>query len=169
MRRKMGWTVYGILGFVFALMGLLFIAIGLAASLSDRIRWEGNGDPAVFTAVFCGVGWFVLLLGGGFLFVDLRRRHRLRRAYEGGNCVEAQISGVTAQRNVSMPYGQPRVVEAAWTDPNGVVHIYHSRYLKADVTKLLKSDTVPVYIDRLDENIGFVDIDAILPEIRIHS
>jgi len=37
------------------------------------------------------------------------------------------------------------------------------------VTKLLKSDTVPVYIDRYNENIGFVDIDAVLPERRIHN
>ena len=39
---------------------------------------------------------------------------------------------------------------------------------KTDVTKLLKSATVPVYIDRMNENIGFVDVDAVLPEIRIH-
>ena len=43
-----------------------------------------------------------------------------------------------------------------------------SRYLFTDVTKLLTAKTVPVYIDREDEDIGFVDIDAVLPEIRIH-
>jgi hypothetical protein len=104
----------------------------------------------------------------GFLAVDIRRRYLLRRAYEGGNCVDAQILGVVTQRNVNMPYGQPRMIEAAWTDPNGVVHVYRSRYLKTDVTKLLKSTTVPVYIDRYNEDVGFVDIDAVLPEIRIH-
>ena len=29
MRKKMGWTVYGILGFIFAPMGFLFLMIGL--------------------------------------------------------------------------------------------------------------------------------------------
>ena len=82
--------------------------------------------------------------------------------------MEAQILGVVSQRNVNMSYGHPQMIEAAWTDPNGVVHIYHSRYLNIDVTNLLKSETVPVYIDRYNENIGFVDIDAVLPEIRIH-
>ena len=118
--------------------------------------------------MFCGIGGLFLLLGLGFLVVDIRRRYLLRRAYNGGNCVEAKILGVVTQRNVNMAYGQPRMIEAAWTDSNGVVHVYRSRYLKTDVTKLLKSDTVPVYIDRYNENIGFVDIDAILPEIRIH-
>ena len=168
MRKKMGWTVYGILGFIFAPMDFLFLMIGLLVGRSGNVRWEGSDDPVIFTAVFCGIGGLFLLLGLGFLAVDLRRRYLLRRAYDGGNCVDAQILGVVTQRNVNMPYGQPRMLEAAWTDPNGVVHVYHSRYLSFDVTKLLKSDTVPVYIDRYDENIGFVDIDAILPEIRIH-
>jgi hypothetical protein len=168
MRKKMGWTVYGILGFIFAPMGLLFLLIGLAVGQSGYIHWKGNGDPVIFTAVFCGIGGFFLLLGLGFLAADIRRRYLLRRAYEGGNCVEAQILGVITQRNVNMPYGQPRMIEAAWTDPNGVVHVYHSRYLKTDVTKLLKSTTVPVYIDRYNEDVGFVDIDAVLHEIRIH-
>jgi hypothetical protein len=166
MNKKMGWTVYGILGFIFAPMGFLFLMIGFFVGQSKNIRWDGNGDPAVFTAVFCGIGGLFLLLGLGFLAVDIRRRYLLRRAYDGGNCVEAKILGVVMQRNVNMAYGQPRMIEAAWTDSNGVVHVYRSRYLKTDVTKLLKSDTVPVYIDRYNENIGFVDIDAILPEIR---
>ncbi len=168
MRRKMGWTVSGILGFVFAPMGFLFLMIGLLVGRSENVRWDGADDPAVFIAVFCGIGGLFLLLGLGFLAADIRRRYLLRRAYDGGNCVEAQILGVVTQRNVNMPYGQPRRVEAAWTDPNGVVHVYHSRYLNIDVTKLLKSATVPVYIDRYNENIGFVDIDAVLPEIRVH-
>ena len=109
-----------------------------------------------------------VLLGLGFLAVDIRRRFLLRRAYEGGNRVDARILGVVTQRNVNTTYGSPRMLQAAWTDPNGIVHVYHSRYLNMDVTSLLTSDTVPVYIDRYNENIGFVDIDAILPEIRIH-
>ena len=169
MRKKMGWTVYGILGFIFAPMGFLFLMIGLIVGQSPKTHWEGNSDPVAFTAVFCGIGGLFLLLGLGFLAVDIRRRYLLRRAYEGGNCVDAQILGVVTQRNVNMPYGQPRMIEAAWTDPNGVVHIYRSRYLYTNVEKLLTSETVPVWIDRYNENIGFVDIDAVLPEIRIHG
>ena len=169
MRKKMGWTVFGILGFVFAPMGLLFLMTGFLVGRDGYIHWRGNGDPVIFTAAFCGIGGLFLLLGLGFLAVDVRRRYLLRRAYDGGNCVEAQILGVVTQRNVNMPYGPPRMVETAWTDPNGVVHVYHSRYVNVDVTKLLKSTTVPVYIDRYNENIGFVDIDAVLPEIRIHN
>ena len=165
-KKKYGWTAWGILGFVFMPMGLIFLPIGLGLWFSKA--GHDPEDPLVFLAVFGGIGTIFLLLGLAFLFVDLRRRARMRRAYESGNCVEAKILDVVTQRNVSTTYGQPRMVQAAWTDPNGVVHVYHSRYLNTDVTKLLQSDTVPVYIDRYNENIGFVDIDAVLPEIRIH-
>ena len=169
MRKKMGWTALGIIGFIFSPIGFLFLLIGIIVGQSMSFLWRGTGDSVFFTAVFCGIGGLFFLLGSGFLAADIRRRHLLRRAYEGGNCVEAQILGVVPQRNVNMPNGQPQMIEAAWTDQYGVVHVYHSRYLNIDVTKLLKSDTVPVYIDRYNENIGFVDVDAVLPEIRIHS
>ena len=168
-RKKMGWTVYGILGFVFAPMGLLFAIIGIVVWQAKSVSWQHPDDPVVFISVFGGIGGLFLILGLVFLLADVRRRRLQQRAYDGGNCVEAQILGVVTQRNVNTPYGQPRMIEAAWTDPNGVVHVYRSRYLRSDVTKLLKSDTVPVYIDRYNENVGFVDIDAVLPEIRYHG
>ena len=170
MNKKMGWSVYGILGFIFAQIGIPFLVLGMVLGQPGGfVRWRSVDDPVVFTAVFCGIGGLFLLLGLIFLAVDVRRRIRLRRAWESGNCVEADILGVVEQGNVNMMGGHPRMVEAAWTDPNGVVHVYRSRYLYTNVSKLLTSEKVPVYIDRYDENIGFVDIDAVLPEIRVHG
>ena len=169
MRKKMGWTAKGIIGMIFAPMGFLFLMIGALVWQSKSAAWKHLDDPVVFISVFGGIGGLFLLLGLAFLLADVRRRHLLQRAYNGGNCVEAVITGVSTQKNVSINGGHPRVLECAWTGPDGVVHIYRSRYLYTDVTKLLKSDTVPVYIDRWNENVGFVDVDAVLPEIRIHS
>lgn len=168
MKKKFGWTVYGIIGFIFTPIGLFFTILGPALGLSDFVRWSGRDDPVIFISVFSGVGGIFLILGLIFLFIDLRRRYLLRRAYDSGNCVEAKILGVTEQTNVNMMNGHPRMVEAAWTDPNGVVHVYRSRYLYTNVAKLLTAETVPVYIDRFNENVGFVDVDTVLPEIRVH-
>ena len=168
MKKKYGWTVYGIIGFIFTPIGLFFTILGPALGLSDSIRWSGRKDPMVFVSVFGGVGGIFLILGLVFLFIDLRRRYLLRRAYDSGNCVDAKILGVTEQTNVNMMNGHPRMVEAAWTDPDGVVHVYRSRYLYTNVEKLLTAETVPVYIDRFNENVGFVDVDTVLPEIRVH-
>ena len=167
-RKKYGWTAAGIVGFIFTPIGLLFAVLGTVLGKSASVTWQRPDDRGVFLACFCGIGGLFLLIGLVLLFLDFRRRHLLRRAYNGGNCVDAQILGVTVQGNVNMLNGHPHVVECAWTAPSGVVHVYRSRYLYTDVTKLLKTETVPVYIDRDDENIGFVDIDAVLPEIRSH-
>ena len=169
MKKKTGWTAFGIVGFIFTPIGLLFAILGPALWQSKSVRWSNRQDPLIFLYVFGGIGGLFLILGLVFLFIDLRRRYLLRRAYDSGNCVEAKILGVTEQSNVNMAGGHPRMIEAAWTDPNGVVHIYRSRYLYTNVEKLLTSETVPVWIDRYNENIGFVDIDAVLPEIRIHG
>ena len=186
-KKKMGWTAFVLMGSIFAPMGLLFVVLGAVLGQSTNVRWRTPNDSVIFTAVFCGVGGIFLVLGLAFLAFDLRRRYLLRRAYASGNRVEAEILGMAEPRNGSMfsgstpvvqaeasrkeqatLYGGPRALEAAWTDANGVVHIYRSRYLRSNVEKLLKSNTVPVYIDRYNENIGFVDVDAVLPEIRVH-
>ena len=185
-KKKMGWTAFGLIGSIFTPMGLLFVTLGVVLGQIANVRWRTPDDQMVFTAVFCGVGGIFLVLGLVFLTVELRRRYLLRRAYMSGNCVEAEILGVVESRGDNMLSGRtsvaqaessrrehmafsgPCVLEAAWTDANGVVHIYRSRYLRSNVEKLLKSKTVPVYIDRYNENIGFVDVDAVLPEIRVH-
>jgi len=168
-KRKFGWTALGIIGMAFAPMGAIFMALGIA------FRHFGVGksaeDPEIFLLVFGGVGLIFLLIGLGLLYADLRRRARMRRAYEGGYYVMAKVAGIRQKRNVSINGQNPFQVEAHYTDPGtGVVHVYYSRYLYTDVSGLLTSDEVPVYLDRSDDTgTGFVDIDAILPEIRVHG
>ena len=169
MKKKFGWTALGMVGFIFAPIGLLFAGIPLVLwiLLPNLIgAWDGS---VLFLSIFGGVGTLFLILGLLFLSVDLRRRSRLRRAYEGGYFVEAEILGIRAQENVSVNHVHPYVLECAYTDPSGTVHVYRSQYLYQDVTPLLKSHTVPVYLDRYDDSVGFVDVDAVLPEIRVHG
>lgn len=168
-RKKYGWTVRGILGFIFAPMGLLFLVLGL-------LFWYfriGNDpeDPEILLWVFGGMGAFFLLAGLILLGMDLYRRARLRRAYEGGYCVMAKIAGKQSVENVSFHNGRhPCVVECHYTDPaTGTIHVFYSRYLTVQVGDLLQADEVPVYLDRMDQRVGFVDIDAVLPEIQVHG
>lgn len=166
-KRKYGWTAMGIVGMVFAPIGGIFLAIGIALRFSRSVRRTGN--PELFLYTFGGIGLLFLLLGLAFLYSDLRRRALMRRAFEGGYYVMAKVAGIAAQRNVNMNGRNPYQVEAHWTDPNtGIVHVYYSRYFYTNVADMLTSDEVPVYLDRMDNSVGFVDVDAILPEIRVH-
>lgn len=167
-RKKYGWTARGIVGMIFAPMGALFLALGILLWLNKA----GNNpeDPQIFLFVFGGIGAAFLLTGLGLMTADLRRRALQKRAYEGGYYVMAKITGVNPQRNVNINGRNPVVVECHYTDPStGVVHVWHSRYLYVDAGSLLQAEEVPVYIDRMNDGVGFVDIDAVLPEIRVHN
>ena len=167
-RKKYGWTVRGILGFIFTPMGFFFLALGVLLWRFEA--GEKPEDPWIFLYVFGGIGAAFFVAGACLLLADLRRRALQRRAYEGGYCVMAQIAGLNAQRSVNMNGTNPVVVECHYTDPaTGVAHVYYSRYLYVNVADLLQSDQVPVYIDRMNERAAFVDIDAVLPQIKVHS
>ncbi len=165
--KKYGWTVKGILGMIFSPMGLLFLTLGVC--LWHFKAGEDPQDPLIFLCVFGGIGAVFLLTGLGLLLAELYRRAQLRRAYEGGYYVMAKIAGVTAQNQVRVNGSSPLMLECHYRDPDtGVVHVYYSRYLYVDVTDMLQSDQVPVYIDRMNDRVGFVDVDAVLPKIEIH-
>ena len=166
-RKKYGWTAKGIVGSIFAPIGFIFLALGV-------LFWffkigDGPVDQMIFLYTFGGTGAVFFLVGLGLLMADIRRRALLRRAYESGHYVMAKIVGVNEQRNVNMNGRSPFVVECHYTDPDtGVVHVYYSRYLFVNVDDLLLSGEVPVYFDRMNENVGFVDIDAVLPVVKVH-
>ena len=158
--KKFGWIVWGILGLVFAPIGFIFLPIGLMAGSFHSLR--ASDDLAMFKYVFIGMGTLFLLLGLGFLFGDLLRRHRLRQAYYGGNYVDARICAIKDIRNVNMNGRHPVVIECSYTDPYGEERIYRSRYIYSSLREDLIGKMVPVYIDRMNDSIGFVDVDSVL-------
>jgi len=165
--KKYGWTVRGLLGMIFSPLGFLFLVMGV-------LFWyfrvgEKPEEPWIFLYVFGGMGAAFFLAGMVLLLTDVHRRALLRRAYEGGYYVMAKIAGSHVQRNVDMNGRNPYVVECHYTDPaTGTVHIYYSRYLYIHVEDLLQAQEVPVYLDRMNDRVGFVDIDAVLPQVEVH-
>ena len=164
--RKFGWTEKGIVGLVFAPMGLIFLALALILPNSSAVEPE---DRTVFLIVFGAMGAAFLLTGLILLGLDLRRRTRLRAACEDGICVQARIAEFRTNNRVNLNGMHPTVAECHWTDPDtGIVHVYFSRYLYVHVEDLVKGQEVPLYLNRDDPSVGYVDIDAVLPEIRVH-
>ena len=158
--KKFGWTVWGIVGLIFTPIGMVFLPIGL---LADRFGPRHvSGDLVVFSFVFTAVGTLFLALGLCFLWIDLRRRHRLRQAFNGGNQVDARIVSVRTIPNVRVNGRNPFVMVCVYTDAYGTEHRVQSRYLYSAPREDLVGRTVPVYVDRMDESIGYVDVDDVL-------
>ena len=146
MKKRYGWTVWGILGFVFAPVSLVFIPVGFAVNAA-----KPGETGRILLRTFVGIGAVFLLLGLGFLAIDLRRRYLMRRAYQGGNAVTARVVGRRTIRNVNINGGHPVVLECAYQGT-----VYRSRYLYGNIPET--GTDITVYIDRIDDRIGFVDI-----------
>ncbi len=161
-----GWTEKGIVGLIFAPLGLTFLPLGLILGFSRAVEAE---DRPIFLAVFCGIGGAFLLTALLLLGLEMRRRRRQQAAFERGICVQAEIAGLRTNDRVNMRGTHPAQLECRWTDPDtGVVHVYFSRYLYVNVSGLVEGAAVPLYLDRDDPSVGYVDVDAVLPEIRVH-
>lgn len=167
MDRKLGWTEKGIIGMVFLPIGALFMALGLilyAVKAGDDPK-----DPLIFLCVFGGMGLLFSLIGLILLECDFLRRRALLRALEGGECVMAKIVGIRQRTNINVNGTHPSVVECHYRSPDtGEMHVCFSRYLYFDPTDMLTADEVPVYLDRTNDKVAFVDIDAVLPKVVVH-
>ena len=165
-RKKLGWSVTGIVGMVFLLVGLPFAALGPLLYAADA---GGAGDDLLLLWTFGGMGVLFMMLGVGLLLGDVRRRRGQRRAIEQGEIVRAKVTGVSPVPNLSYNGMHPYVVECSWQDPvTDEVHVWHSRPLKFDPETMLRDKEVPVYVDRYDPKYAYVDVEAVLPEIRVH-
>ena len=167
---KVGWRDVGIVGMVFAPIGLIFTVLGV-------VLWQAGAgkdpeDPLLFLCIFGGMGVVFLLMGLGMIMADMGRRRAAQRAVDIGTLVMADVMGVSPVGNVTTHNGNhPWVVECRYQDPDtGVVHVLRSRYLNFNPTGLIEGKQVPVYVDRDGGKYGYyVDIDAVLPQVEIHG
>ena len=167
MKRKFGWTEKGIIGFVFSPLGAFFLT--LCFLFHHYHVAEGPDDARVMQYVFGGTGLIFFCGGMTLLLSDIRRRNAQRRALEGGYYVMAKIADARVNRCMRQMGRSPYRVECHYQNPDTrEAHVYFSRYLYFNPTDMLTGDEVPVYLDRMNEKIGFVDIDAVLPKVIIH-
>ena len=166
--RKFGWTEKGILGMIFSPLGAFFLLLGLV--LYSAGAGHQPEDPMIFLSTFGGMGGAFLLTGLILLGVDIRRRNAMRRALDSGDYVLASIAGVQQRLNVNTGGSHPCVVECHYKNPDtGETHVFFSRYLYFDPSDMFTAREVPVYLDRTNEKIAFVDIDAVLPKVVMHK
>ena len=172
--KRYGWTEKGIIGGIFVPLGLIFLVVGLLFNASIG----APDERLAFLICFVGIGGVFLAVGLILLGMELWRRAKQRAAYEGGYYVMGSVAGYRVNTRVNVNGTHPMVMEVHWTDPDtGTVHVFFSRYLCVHVEPLLTGVAlkdslpveVPVYLDRGDRRVGFVDIDAVLPRIEVHG
>jgi len=166
---KTGISAAGILALVFTLLGGIFCAIAAGFALNlPAVQARATGNAALFPIVFGAVGGPFLAVGLGFGCFVLHRRAVVRRVVQQGHSVMARAVGIRPDLNIRVNGRCPNVLECHWQDPStGVLHVFQSRCLFFCPSELLDRP-VRVYVDPGNMNRYYVDVDALLPDVRLH-
>lgn len=161
-KAKQGISALLIVGIVFACMGAVYLAVGIAFFL-----WERE-DVAVFLMSFGGLGLIFLIAGAICLFLEIRKRRRCNRLLSAGRYITAEITEVNICYTVRVNRRYPYVVICRYQDMEGNVHLFKSRHLFFDPAPLLKDRMVRVYVEDGNFKHYYVDIDEVLPNVVMH-
>lgn len=149
--------VLKILGTVFLLMGLGFLALGVGLTLAVKV-------PVLL--FFAAVGLLFFCIGVGML-ASLSRARKLHRWLEdNGRTIQADIVGVQYDTRVRVNGRCPLVLQCQAQNPaDGKVYIFESDSLWFDPTPFLDGrTTMPVLVDPDDYHRYRVVTEGILPE-----
>lgn len=178
--KKFGINTSGLLGLALSGMGVIFILIGSAFMIIDRLdSTSGMEGFALFLPLGVIVAGLAMVLFGLRAYRKEKKRiDGLKEAYESGHCVMADIIGVResiSKRRVTNIFGTETYARKQFTiechglDPvTGKAHVYFSRAFNYDPTDMITGRQAPVYIDRNNEKNFFLDIDKALAPVEIH-
>ncbi len=167
-----GLKIYLFCGMLFALIGAIFLVIGLWMFSHMEVLYENaSGDVGAMPYIFSGLGVALLAVGLSLLLVFVRKSKKVRRLVEVGDYIVADVTAVMPDYSVRIN-GYPTFrVECSYQDPStGVLHVFRSRNLTRNPGEALVGAKVNVYIDRSDPEYKnyYADIDPLLPETVIH-
>ncbi len=159
-----------IIGMIFTPLGALFVIVGAATIPLFKIHPESlSGKPEVFHGVFIGIGLIFVVLGIIFLYRSGKEYKMLQEAYDSGNYITARFNNANQDTNILINNRHPYIAEFMYLDHyTGIMHFYKSAPVMFDPTSALSGRDVKVYIHPNDPECYYVDIEEILPEIRMH-
>lgn len=149
--------VLKILGAVFLLMGLVFLALGVGLTLAVKV-------PVLL--FFAAVGLLFFCIGVGMLASLSRQRKDHRWLEDNGRTIQADIIGVLYDTRVRVNGRCPLVLQCQAQNPaDGKVYVFESDSLWFDPTPFLDGrTTMPVLVDPDDYHRYRVVTEGILPE-----
>lgn len=154
---------FKIIGIVFAAIACfeLAVLVVLLFTLRDRMALSiSAGVLGLQSLIFGGVGF-------GFLAHVRKREQRRERLIANGYYEMASVVDTervtTVRINGRSPY---RVI--CRIERDGVLHEYRSDMYRDD-PGLLPGDPIPVYMDRREENLYYVDVESASPVVIRHE
>ena len=149
--------VLKLLGAIFMIIGLVFVALGTGLVLAAR-------EPVLF--VFAAMGMVFFFVGIGMMAALSRGRKLRRWLDENGRTIQADIIGVQYDTRVRLNGRCPLVLQCqAVNSADGKVYVFESDSLWFDPTPFLDGQTtMPVLVDPDDYHRYQMLTEGILPE-----
>ena len=159
------FSALGLIGAVFAPIGLILIVVGFAAGGAvKRLAEQTDSGTGLhtFQLVFVGVGLLFLVLGAVFLSSALRKILRQKHVIEHGDCISAEFVSAEPDRHVTVNGVHPYTALVRGRDRFGEAHEFRSGHVSSDPTAQLAGREIPVYLDPDDPENYYVDLDSVL-------
>lgn len=156
-----------ILGRIFGMIGICSLAVGCAVSIAIK----NSGTELWFLpAVIIGTtGLVFLVLGTAFLLAEKRKRAMEEELKNNGRVLEASVTGVQSNMNITVNGRHPYYVEAHWQEPmSGTVHVFRSRDVDFDPWGYVEGRKVKVYVMDNDYSRYYMDLESVLPKVEVH-
>ena len=162
-RAKMGWNALWILGIIYAILGAVFLALGVSLFLLGN-----DSDTRLLGGIFALIGGIFGLLGGIFLAVEYAKRKRADRLIASGRYIWGQVVDCQINYNVRINGRSPVVFLVKYVDARGTTHIFHSHGVNTYRDPGYIGRQVRVYVSDDSFRHYYVDAEALLPNTVEH-
>ena len=163
-KAKEGMGASFIIGIVFTLIGVTFLPLGIILHQTE----VDSSERVIFLYTFGGIGILFLIIGVIFLILMLQKKKEAQQLLDNGRYILAEICEIVPNYTVRVNGKNPYIIKCKYEAINGTVHIFKSRNLFFNPESVLKGTRVKVYTDRINYKKYYVDIDEVLPNIKIH-
>lgn len=143
-----------IVGAVFALIGAIFLVLGVVLGASVETE-----DAVVLRLVFAGIGGLFFVIGVIFLAFVIRKKQRQDALVRTGRYVWGEIADYRYNYNIHVNGRYAIILMVRYFDPYGTVHYFKSRNLYNYGYTELIGQKVKVYFDGSNFNRYYVDLD----------
>ena len=165
MEAKAKWDldIAFIIGITLFFIGVVYLSVCIRLFLSPA-----DAEAVAVRSVFLPLGLVFFLVGSVLLTRAAFKKHRADLLVAEGRYIWATVTELQQIRSVNGLQGHPCVIQTCYTDPQGKIHYFPSRYLyrKPDASVLGKS--VKVYLQNGDYRHYYVDVEPLLPRQRIN-
>lgn len=149
-----------IVGFVLTTLAVIFTVIAIICLFLGK--W------AVIAIPFFGLGSQFLVIGSIFITSESKQKQKIQAIIKQGNYIEAEITEITQNLAYEENGEYPYVINAKYEDETGCVHLFRSYNLNFNPEGILLSKIVPIYMKKDDYKYYYMDINSILPAVKIH-